>query len=318
MQKKISIIIPAFNEDKNIGFLISELNKLMGSTSYLPEIIFVDDGSSDNTLNEIKVQAELYPNIFFIELSKNFGKDYALKAGIEIASGDAIITMDADLQHPPELIPKLLALWEAGNDIVYTYRSQANPDAGWYRRLTSGLFYKVVNALSEIKLENGVADFRLLDRKVALQLKQMDEYEIFFRGIVKWVGFTQAGIPFTPSARYGGTQSYSEWKLIKLALSGILSFSVRPLYIAACAGLLFSLLPVLYIPYILISYFTGHAISGWASLIATLVFLGGLQLLLMSIIGLYIGKIFMQTKQRPSYIIRSTNILKLADDLIRV
>lgn len=318
MQKKISIIIPVFNEDKNIGLLISELNKLIGSTSYLLEIIFVDDGSSDNTLNEIKKQAKLHLCVFFIELSKKFGKDYALKTGIEMASGDAIITMNADLQHPPELIPRLLALWEAGNDIVYTYRSDTNPDAGRYRRLTSGLFYKTVNALSEIKLENGIADFRILDKKVVLELKQMDEYEIFFKGTIKWVKFIQTGIRLTPSASYGGTQSYSLWKLIKPALSCILSVSVRPLYIAGCAGLLFSLLPVLYIPYVLISYFTGHAISIWASLIATLVFFGGLYLLLRSIIGLYIGKIFMHTKQRPNYIIHSTNILKLADDLIRV
>jgi dolichol-phosphate mannosyltransferase len=318
MKKKISIIIPAYNEEKNISFLLSELNHLIIANNYEFEIIFVDDGSSDNTLNEIKVKAEIYSCVFFIELSKNFGKDYALMAGITMAKGDAIISMDADLQHPPELIPQLLALWEDGNDIVYTYRNEANPDSKFFQRFSSRLFYKVINSFSEIKLEDGTSDFRLIDKRVADQLKHIDEYEIFFRGMIKWVGFIQTGIPYTPSKRNTGAQSYSFLRLMKLAISGITSFSVRPLHIAAGIGLLFSLLPLLYLPYILISYFAGYAVSGWASLIATMVFFGGLQLFTLGIIGVYIGKIFMQTKQRPNYIIRSTNILELDNDHIRI
>ncbi|MDF2433093.1 MAG: polyisoprenyl-phosphate glycosyltransferase [Mucilaginibacter sp.] len=318
MLKKISIIIPTYNEEKNIGFLVTELNKVIATLNYHVEMVFVDDGSTDNTLTEIKVKAEIYSYIFFIELSKNFGKDYALKAGINMATGDAIITMDADLQHPPALIAQLINLWEKGNDIVYTYRKDANPDSNFYSRFSSRLFYKVINSLSEIKLEDGISDFRLIDRKVANQLKQIDECEIFLRGIIKWVGFIQIGIPYTPSKRYKGVQSYSFLKLMKLAISGIMSFSVRPLYVTAGIGLLFSLLPLFYLPYILISYFAHYAISGWASLIATIVFLGGLQLFTLGIIGVYVGKIFIQSKKRPNYIIRSTNIFKLDSDFIRI
>ncbi len=318
MIKKISIIIPTYNEEQNIVFLINSINCLIAVAKYEFEIIFVDDGSIDNTLNEIKVKSEIYNHVFFIELSKNFGKDYALKAGITMASGDAIITMDADLQHPPELIPQLLAEWENGSDIVYTYRMNANPDSKFHQRLSSRLFYKAINLFSEVKLEDGIADFRLIDKRVAEQLRQIDEYEVFLRGIIKWVGFVQTGIPYTPSKRYKGNQSYSVLKLMKLALSGIMSFSVRPLYITAGIGLFFSLLPVFYLPYILISYFAHYAISGWASLIATVVFLGGLQLFALGVIGVYVGKIFMQTKHRPNYIVRSTNILKLENDIVRV
>ncbi len=319
MKKKLSIIIPAYNEEKNISFLVSELVRSLNPTGYNFEFIFVNDGSKDHTLNEIKVQAELHSNVFYIDLSKNFGKDYALKAGIDMARGDAIITMDADLQHPPQLLPKMLQLWEEGYDIVYTYREEANPHVKGYQKLASKLFYKGINAISDITLENGISDFRLLDQKVVNELKQIDEYEIFFRGLVKWVGFLQIGIPYTPAKRHTGEASYSFFKLAKLAISSIMAFSVRPLYIATGLGLFFSFSALLYIPYILISYFAGYdAVSGWASLIATVAFFGGLQLLVLGIIGSYLGKIFLQTKHRPNYIIRSTNLAKTKNDLIRV
>ncbi|MDB5115077.1 MAG: glycosyltransferase [Mucilaginibacter sp.] len=319
MKKKLSIVIPAYNEEKNISFLVSELNRALISTGYDFEYIFVNDGSQDNTLDEIKIQAQLHSNVFYIELSKNFGKDYALKAGIDIAQGDAVITMDADLQHPPHLLPQMLKLWEEGYDIVYTYREDANPHVKGYQKAASKLFYKGINALSDIKLENGISDFRLLDEKVVNELKQIDEYEIFFRGMIKWVGFLQIGIPYTPAKRYTGNASYSFFKLAKLAIGSIMAFSVRPLYIATGLGLLFSVSALLYIPYILISYFAGYdAVSGWASLIATVAFFGGLQLLVLGIIGSYLAKIFMQTKHRPNYIVRSTNLVKTKNDLIRV
>jgi glycosyltransferase involved in cell wall biosynthesis len=319
MKKKLSIVIPAYNEEKNISFLVSELNRALISTGYDFEYIFVNDGSQDNTLDEIKIQAQLHSNVFYIELSKNFGKDYALKAGIDIAQGDAVITMDADLQHPPHLLPQMLKLWEEGYDIVYTYREDANPHVKGYQKAASKLFYKGINALSDIKLENGISDFRLLDEKVVNELKQIDEYEIFFRGMIKWVGFLQIGIPYTPAKRYTGNASYSFFKLAKLAIGSIMAFSVRPLYIATGLGLFFSVSALLYIPYILISYFAGYdAVSGWASLIATVAFFGGLQLLVLGIIGSYLAKIFMQTKHRPNYIVRSTNLVKTKNDLIRV
>jgi glycosyltransferase involved in cell wall biosynthesis len=319
MKKKLSIIIPAYNEEKNISFLVSELNKTLVQFDYSFEFIFVNDGSKDDTLNEIKLQAEIHPNVFYIDLSRNFGKDYALKAGIDLAQGDAIITMDADLQHPPHLLPQMLKLWEDGYDIIYTYREDANPHVSGFQKVASKLFYKGINAISDITLENGISDFRLLDQKVVNELKQISEYEIFFRGMVKWVGFLQVGIPYTPAARHTGEASYSFFKLIKLAIGSIMAFSVRPLYIATGLGLFFSVSALLYIPYILISYFAGYdALSGWASLIATVAFFGGLQLLVLGIIGSYLGKIFLQTKHRPNYIIRSTNLIKAKHDIVRV
>lgn len=246
MKKKLSIIIPAYNEEKNIGFLVSELNRSLDSSKYEYEYIFVNDGSKDNTLNEIKIQAEMHANVFYIELSKNFGKDYALKAGIDMAQGDAIITMDADLQHPPHLLPQMLKHWEEGYDIIYTYRDEANPHVGGFQKFGSRLFYKLINAMSDITLENGISDFRLLDEKVIRELKQIDEYEIFFRGIVKWVGFLQIGIPYTPAARHTGEASYSFFKLAKLAVGSIMAFSVRPLYIATGLGLFFSVSALLF------------------------------------------------------------------------
>lgn len=311
MKKKLSIVIPAYNEEKNISHLVAELDKSMGATGYDYEYIFVNDGSKDNTLHEIKLQAETHPHVFYIELSKNFGKDYALKAGIDMAKGDAIITMDADLQHPPHLLPQMLKYWEEGYDIIYTYREDANPHVSRFQKFASKQFYRFINALSDITLENGISDFRLMDEKVVAELKQISEYEIFFRGMVKWVGFLQVGIPYTPAARHTGEASYSFWKLVKLAVGSIMAFSVKPLYIATGLGLFFSCAALLYIPYIFISYFYGYdALSGWASLIATVAFFGGLQLLVLGIIGSYLGKIFMQTKHRPNYIIRSTNLLK--------
>ncbi|MFD2866100.1 glycosyltransferase family 2 protein [Mucilaginibacter antarcticus] len=307
--KKLSIVIPAFNEEENISHLVAELDKSLADIAYDYEYIFVNDGSKDNTLVELKAQAASHSNVFYIDLSKNFGKDYALKAGIDMAKGDAIITMDADLQHPPHLLPQMLQHWEEGYDIVYTYRKDSNPHVGRFQKFASKKFYKFINAISDITLENGISDFRLLDEKVVYELKQINEYEIFFRGMVKWVGFQQMGIPYTPAARHTGEASYSFWKLVKLAVGSIMAFSVKPLYIATGLGLFFSCAALLYIPYILISKLYGFdELSGWASLIATVAFFGGLQLMVLGIIGSYLGKIFMQTKHRPNYIIRSTNL----------
>ncbi|RFZ90297.1 glycosyltransferase [Mucilaginibacter conchicola] len=313
--KLISVVVPAHNEEGNISELTNHIIELFSSIDYDYELIFVDDGSEDNTLNEIKLNARLHSNVYFVELSRNFGKDYALKAGLALAKGNAVITIDADMQHPPQLIKKMLNYWEDGFDVVYTYRETANRHARFYQRITSKLFYKVINTLSDIKLENGIADYRLIDAKVVKQLRELDESEIFFRGIVKWVGFKQIGFPYTPSKRHTGNASYSFFKLLKFAIGNIMAFSARPLYVAAGIGLGFAALAILYFPYILISYLAGYAVPGWASIIASIEFLGGMQLFLLSVIGIYVGKIFVQSKNRPSYIIRSTNLIGSHEEL---
>ncbi|GAA4335178.1 glycosyltransferase family 2 protein [Mucilaginibacter gynuensis] len=316
--KKISIVVPAHNEEKNIAALVSELYKLFSNLAYDFECIFVDDGSKDNTLNEIKIQTEIHPEVHYVELARNFGKDQALQAGIQMATGDAVITMDADLQHPPQLITEMVKYWEQDYDVVYTYREKTNAHAKTYQKVSSKLFYKGLNMLSDIQLEDGIADFRLLDKKVVQQLRQLNEYEIFFRGMVKWVGFRQIGIPYNPAERLSGEASYSFFKLFKLAINSIMSFSVKPLYMVTGVGIVFSVGSLLYIPYIIISYLLHINVSGWASIIATIAFFGGLQLFVLGIIGMYLGKLFMQAKQRPSFIIRSANFIKTDYDLVKL
>jgi dolichol-phosphate mannosyltransferase len=201
----------------------------------------------------------------------------------------------------------MIKQWELGHEIVYAYRETANEHAGLVNRISSNLFYSLVNKLSDIELEDGISDFRLLDKSVVNVLNSLQEQDLFFRGLIKWVGFQQKSIPYTPNKRAFGETKYSKTALVKLALKGITSFSTKPLYIATYLGFSFSALSLFYIPYIVISIIWEHPVSGWASIIATIAFFGGLQLMILGIIGLYLGKLFMQNKQRPHFIIKETN-----------
>jgi len=308
MSKLISIVVPVYNESKNLNSAIHTIIDVFADSSYQYELILIDDGSRDNSAAIIKQLATENDQIRYVLFSRNFGKDNAISAGLARATGDAVITIDADLQHPPEMIPGMIELWEQGNEVVYTYRQNKNEHSGSFKRITSGYFYKIINNLSDLDLEDGISDYRLIDKKVVAILNSLSEEEPFFRGLVKWVGFTQKGIPYTPNARLSGETKYNTKLLAKLAVRGITSFSTRPLYLAAYLGFLFSLLSLLYVPYIVYSLYFGHAISGWASMIATIAFFGGLQLMILGLIGLYLGKLFMQSKQRPHYIVRESNI----------
>ena len=306
--KKIAIIIPAFNEAGNILPVYKEIQKiLINFTSYSWEVLFVNDGSSDNTLEIIEKCALENLNVKFISFSRNFGKDNALKAGIDYVSADIIITMDADLQHPPSLIPELISKYEEGYNVVYAHRKGSNPHVSFFSKLSSKLFWKLLNLLSELKLEDGISDFRLLDKKVIDVLKSVNESDLFFRGMVKWVGFNQIGIEYVPNERLEGETNYSKSQLLKLAIYGITSFSTKPLYSAIYIGFILSGLSILYIPYIIISIIYHFDVPGWSSIIMTIVFFGGLQLIMLGVIGIYIGKMFMQTKERPNYIIDTKN-----------
>ena len=309
MNKKISILLPVLNESGNIGKIVSLLTDIfLQLPQYDFEIIFVDDGSSDSTLNEIISVSVITPNVFYISFSRNFGKDSALLAGLKLCNGDAVITMDADLQHPPAMIIKLIQEWENGFEIVYCYRAEKNRNRGVVSQLSSYVFYKIVNLLSEIKLENGLSDFRLMNKKALDALLLIPENNPFLRGLVKWIGFKQLGIPYTPETRNAGHSSYNMKSLMRLASHGITSFSTKPLTLAIYLGFLFSFTSILYIPYAIISKLLGYAVSGWASVIVTIAFFGGINLLIMGIIGIYLGKTFMQGKQRPHYIISDTNL----------
>lgn len=307
MNKLISIIIPAYNEAENIPVICSKIVSVFEDLPYEYELIFVADGCTDNTQDVINDLIKTNEHIFYIEFSRNFGHQLALKAGLDYASGDCAISLDGDMQHPPELLPKLLAKWEEGYEVVYTIREE-DKKLPLRKRITSRLFYKTLNSLSDVELETGSADFRLLDKKVVSVIRNFNETEPFLRGLFKWVGFKQFAIKFEPTARYSGDSKYCIRKMIKFALQGVTSFSVKPLYGAIYLGFGFSLLSILYIPYIVHAFYTGKEVSGWASTIMTVVFFGGLQLIILGIIGIYIGKMFMQVKNRPNYIIRSTNI----------
>ncbi|MFA5245734.1 MAG: glycosyltransferase family 2 protein [Pedobacter sp.] len=304
--KLVSIVIPAFNETENIPRIVEVIEKLFSTMSYRYEIILVADGCTDNTMETIRKLIETNGQLYFIELSRNFGHQLALKAGLDHASGDCVICMDCDLQHPVEIIPEMLAKWESGYEVVYTIR-QEDKKLPYSKRMTSNLFYKTMNSLSDVEIETGSADFRLLDKAVISVIRNFHENDPFLRGLIKWVGFRNISIPYYPNERYCGKSKYSLKKMIRFALQGVTSFSVRPLYGAIYLGFAFSMLSVMYLPYVLYAFHSGKEVSGWASIIMTIVFFGGLQLIILGIIGIYVGKMFMQVKNRPNYIIRSTN-----------
>ena len=308
MPKKIAIVIPSFNEEGNINEMVNALHQVCQKLPYSFDFIFVDDGSSDGSLQKLKELSLANANVFYIELSRNFGHQNALKAGVDSAKSDAVITMDGDMQHPPELIPLLIKKWEEGYDVVYTRRAE-DKSLSYFKKKTSRSFYKMMNYLSDVNFEQGTADFRLMDKKVAEVFSDFSENELFIRGLVNWLGFKQFAIDYKPAERFSGKSKYTVKKMMQFALQGITSFSTRPLHLAIFLGFGLTLFAfIFYSIYVLYSIYFGHVISGWTSVIATIVFFGGLNLIVLGIIGMYIGKLFMQSKQRPNYLIRSTNL----------
>lgn len=307
MNKLVSIVIPAHNEEENIIVIVDRIEKVFEGLNYNFEILVVDDGGTDKTLSVIEDLAKIKNNFFYIEFSRNFGHQPALKAGLDYAKGDCVISLDADLQHPPELFIEMLTKWEEGYEVVYTRRKEDKKQS-FKKRKSSAYFYKLLNSLSDIEIESGTADFRLLDRRVVEVFKKFRENEPFIRGLVKWLGFKQYAIDYIPDQRFSGASKYNLSKMRKLAIHGVTSLSIKPLHTAVYLGFFFSLLSLLYIPYVIYAFFNHEEVNGWASLIMTVAFFGGLQLIILGIIGIYIGKMFMQTKNRPNYIIRSTNI----------
>lgn len=302
----VSIVIPCYNEEGNIIELYKRVKSVLNEKQV--EFIFIDDNSSDSTLSIIETLSDKDTAVKYISFSRNFGHQSALKAGLESASGDCVITMDADLQHPPEILKSLLVKWEEGFDIVYTIRKDdfINP----LKRLSSTLFYKISNYLSDVQLKNGAADFRLLDKNIVdVLVHDISEYHLFYRGLVSWVGFNQVAVAYNSDKRFTGKTKYSLRKMLSFAATGITSFSVKPLRYAVILGIFISFITVVYSIYILyVSIFTDKTIAGWTSVILSVLFIGGVNMILLGIIGEYIGKIFMQSKNRPHYLIKKTNI----------
>ncbi|MDI6751409.1 MAG: glycosyltransferase family 2 protein [bacterium] len=304
---KISIVIPSYNEEKNVQVLANKLVDIL-KDYYDYEIIFIDDGSTDNTLSELKDLNKRDNKIHYISFSKNFGHQNALRAGLDCITGDCAISMDADLQHPAELIPQMIDKWAEGYNIVYTIRKENKKDS-FFKRKTANIFYGIMNYMSGLRLEKGSADFRLMDKSVVKVLRNFKEMNIFYRGIASWLGFKQYGISYFPNERLHGETKYTLRKMALLAFNGITSFSILPLQISTVLGATISFLAFSYGIYaIIIKIVANKAISGWASVMVGIFFLGGIQLLMLGIIGNYIGKLFLEAKRRPNYIIEETSL----------
>ena len=307
--KKITLLIPSYNEESALPLLFEKLNELTESLDrYEWEILLIDDGSNDGTLEIIKSQAEKDDRIKYISLSRNFGKENAMLAGFDFATGDCMVIMDADLQHPPQVIPEMISHWEAGFEDVYARRKDRETD-GWLRKRLSLAYYRLLQKFSNIDLLQNVGDFRLLDRKCIDTLKGLRESERYTKGLYCWIGFKKKEITFEPAPRVAGKTHFSYRKLFKLAVRGITSFSTAPLKLSIIIGLVVSLISfILLIIYFVKALIFGDPVAGFPTLITVILLLGGIQLMVLGILGEYIGLIFNETKRRPVYIVGETNI----------
>lgn len=302
--KLISIVVPVFNEQENIQVFYQEVTKTMEALDYPFELIFIDDGSTDRTVLMLDQLTQQDSRVKAILLARNFGHQVALTCGLDHAVGEAIITMDGDLQHPPELLPILIRKWEEGFEVVQTVR-MATEGVSWFKERSSSLFYRLINAMSDIQIVEGGSDFRLLDKKVVQTFQCFKEKARFIRGIIGDMGYRQAQVEFVAPERFAGQSKFSLKKMIDFALNGITAYSKLPLRFAFYLGLLFGLISFgLTLDVVYIKLFTTEAVPGWATIAASVLLLGGLQLVVMGIIGEYVGRIFEEVKQRPLYWVR--------------
>lgn len=302
----ISIVVPMYNEEGNLRPLYEAVREQFEDLWYEFELILVDDGSQDRSVEIAKELHERDPNVKLVALSRNFGCQMAIFAGLEHASGRAVVVMDADLQHPPELIPKMVELWKEDFEVVYTIREETE-GLGFLKRLTSSAFSKLLSRLGATTLEPNVSDYRLMDRRVVDQIVSMRERKRFFRSLVEWVGFRQTGIPYVAAARHSGETKYSYTKLIALALDAVTSFSTVPLKLCTYVGFVAAVSVVPYAIWaVYVRLFTQKIVPGWSSIIVAVLFLGGVQLLSLGILGEYVGRIYEEVKGRPLYIPRES------------
>jgi glycosyltransferase involved in cell wall biosynthesis len=304
-EKLISIVSPVYNEEKVVSIFLKEISSLFEKTDYAYELVIVNDGSRDNTFSKLLELKENYENLRVINLSRNFGKEAALSAGIDAAKGDAVIPIDCDLQDPPELILDMLSHWEEGYEVVLAKRVDRSSDSA-LKRYTAYGFYHVHNMISHVGIPENVGDFRLMSRKVVDALKQLPETQRFMKGIFAWVGFKSITIEYVRPPRCAGDTSFNSWKLWNLALEGITSFSTAPLRIWLYLGLVFSFLSFIYGCMIIgRTILLGIDVPGYASLLTVVLFLGGIQLLGIGILGEYLGRTYHEAKRRPVYVIEN-------------
>ncbi|MBN1960152.1 MAG: glycosyltransferase family 2 protein [Deltaproteobacteria bacterium] len=305
----ISIVVPTYNEANNISALYERINNVLSSESYTWEIIFVDDGSTDNTYKVICDLHQRFSEVQGLRLSRNFGHQLALIAGMQFASGDAVITIDADLEYPPELIPELIAQWRKGYAIVHTIRIDKQNIHSLFKRLTSRLFYKLFKKLSGIELMPGMADYRLFDKRAVQVLASSKEHRPFLRGLSTWMGFTQTSVSFQPGKRAYGKSRYTLRKMLRLAISGIAGFSDVPLYLSLALGAICMFFSLGFGVYSLIVYFVLEStIQGFPSTVLLLTTLMGVQFIILGILGIYIGEILHAVRGRPNLLVEQSTM----------
>jgi glycosyltransferase involved in cell wall biosynthesis len=307
MPQKVSILIPVYNEQRSLNNLYAALlplmNNSMHTVSYDWEVMLVNDGSADNSLAVMRELHDKDARIRYVSLSRNFGKEEAMLAGMDNVTGDCTVIMDADLQHPVEVIPQMLSEWEKGYDDVYGQRITRGEES-WLRRKFSLCYYSLLKRSTRIEILPNVGDFRLLDKRVVNAMRSMRECQRYTKGLYCWVGYSKKAVPFEQKDRTDGVSSFNFHRLFNLAIDGITSYTVAPLRIASISGFVTAMLSLFYMLYIIAkTIVVGEPIQGFPTLICVILFLGGCQLLAIGICGEYIGRIFMQTKGRPPYFI---------------
>lgn len=301
-----SIVLPARNEVANIAPMVAALREVMAPLGRF-EIIYVDDGSDDGTLTVLREAAAADASVRYLSLTRNFGHEAALRAGLSHARGRAVIVMDADLEHPPAVIPDLVKEWRRGFKIVTAQRVGYQVKVPWLKRATSRLYYRVLDTLGDIHIEPGSANFMLLDRVVVDAVNRIEDQDLFLRGVVRWLGYPLISVPFRQSLRQHGDSKYSLRRMIELAVTGIALHSVRPLRFAIWLALGFAALGGLFVVYSIVSFlFVRHTVAGWTSIMAAIAILGAAQLLVLGIVGEYVGRILRETRKRPSYVVAET------------
>lgn len=302
----LSVVIPVFNEAGNIQPLLTRLMQTVDKYRY--EIIFVDDGSTDTTIQEIKDECTNNPHIKLVRFSRNFGHQNALSAGYNFAKGDCVVSIDADLQDPPELIGQMINAWQKGLHIVYAHRKSRTKESV-FKRLTARLFYWFINQVSEVPIPTEVGDYRLIDKKVVRYLNDLPEYARFLRGLVAWSGYRTGYVSFDRSPRHSGTTHYPLRKMISFAVTGITAFSTKPLRVVIYFGFIIATLGLMGMFYAFIRRFLlphEYWVTGWTALFVSITFFSGVQIVILGVIGEYIGRIFTQTQGRPLYLVDET------------
>lgn len=307
-KKLITILVPAYNEEDVLSMLYERVSTIMNSlTNYNFEILFVNDGSTDKTLDILKNLREKDNRICYLNLSRNFGKEIAMIAGLDYSKGDAVIIIDADLQDPPELIPEMISYWEQGYDDVYAKRKSRKGET-WLKKFTSKMYYRTLQSVTKIEIQKDTGDFRLLDRRCVEALKQFRESQRYTKGLFSWIGYNKKEILYDRDPRAAGKTKWNYKKLVDLSLDGITSFTTAPLRWSAVIGLLISVIGFIYmIAIILKTIIQGVDVPGYASTMVVILFIGGIQLIFLGIIGEYLGRAFYETKNRPIYFVDRYN-----------